>query len=379
MKITFVLPFAGLFGGVRVVAVYANALAARGHDVQVVSQPAEKPSIRQRIRAFRRGEKLRPPVASPLFRPLGTRHRILERARPVTAADLDNADFIVATWWETAEWIRDLPAAKGRKLYLLQDYEMFPYLPVERVAATFHAGLHMLAVSSYIRDTIRQNHGVDGIDVILNGVDTDQFSAPPRAKQPFRIGFLYQRDPRKNMPLAIEVVEKIRARLPDVEIVAFGNTLPGASNPLPEGVAFEHAPSQTRIPEIYGSCDAWLFTSEHEGFGLPLLEAMACRTPVLATPAGAARDIIRDGENGWVLPFEADAFVEKLVLMHDMPDADRAAMATAARDTALSWGWDTRVDTLEDMLFRIAREHPMIQAIPTPSGLPDTPTSPAHA
>ncbi|HEY9598179.1 MAG TPA: glycosyltransferase family 1 protein, partial [Cyanophyceae cyanobacterium] len=39
MKITFVLPFAGLSGGIRVVAIYAERLRKRGHDVLVVSLP----------------------------------------------------------------------------------------------------------------------------------------------------------------------------------------------------------------------------------------------------------------------------------------------------------------------------------------------------
>ena len=33
------------------------------------------------------------------------------------------------------------------------------------------------------------------------------------------------------------------------------------------------------MKELYGGCDAWLFATRNEGFGLPILEAMACRTP----------------------------------------------------------------------------------------------------
>ena len=43
---------------------------------------------------------------------------------------------VIATWWETAEWVNDFPASKGRKFYLIQHHEIHPYLPLERVQAT---------------------------------------------------------------------------------------------------------------------------------------------------------------------------------------------------------------------------------------------------
>ena len=41
---------------------------------------------------------------------------------------------------------------------------------------------------------------------------------------------------------------------------------------------------QSAIPGVYAACDLWLFASRMEGYGLPLLEAAACGTPLVATP-----------------------------------------------------------------------------------------------
>ncbi|MGC8714943.1 MAG: glycosyltransferase [Leptodesmis sp.] len=47
--------------------------------------------------------------------------------------------------------------------------------------------------------------------------------------------------------------------------------------------------------DYYSACDAWLFPSRYEAVGLPILEAMACRTPVIGTPAGIAPEMLSDG------------------------------------------------------------------------------------
>ena len=50
MRVTFVLPRAGMSGGFRVVAIYADRLQRRGHEVKVVSTPAPQPPLRSRVK-----------------------------------------------------------------------------------------------------------------------------------------------------------------------------------------------------------------------------------------------------------------------------------------------------------------------------------------
>ena len=338
MRITFVLPFASLAGGTRVVADYAAELVARGHGVTVVSQPAPRES--QLARFFRRirnpGYQGRVWHATPLLDFLGSRHVILDRPRPVTDADLPDGDVIIATWWETAEWVARLSASKGRKFQLLQDYEMFPHLPVERVAASLRLPLRKLAVSGYIRDKVRQNHGINDIPVLPNSINLNLFKAPPRRKNDvLRVGFLYNDAPRKNLGLALKSVEAARRLCPDLRILSFGSEPVLAHLPLPEGSEYRRKPPQAEISAIYSACDLWLFTSNHEGFGLPILEAMACRTPVLATRAGAAPDLI-DGQNGLLLDSDPEAFASAISRFHAMSDREWQGFSDAASQTAFN-------------------------------------------
>lgn len=331
MKITFILPFASLAGGTRVVADYAAELTARGHLVTVVSQPHQRKKAGLLARWGWGGKPGRTPT--PLLSFLGSRHVILDRPRPVTDADLPDADAVIATWWETAEWVAGLSPSKGRKFQLLQDYEIFPYLPVERVAASLRLPLRKLAVSGYIRDMVHRNHGIDDIAVLPNSVDLTLFNAAPRRKNsPLRVGFLYNPSPRKNLGLALNALGAARADLPKLEVLSFGGP-PSPNHPIPEWVRYHQTPLQTELAQLYAACDVWLFTSDHEGFGLPILEAMACHTPVLATRAGAAPDLI-DGRNGLLLDNDPQTFAAAIARFYAMPDADWQKFSAAAGQTA---------------------------------------------
>ncbi len=355
MKITFLLPFAGLTGGNKVVAIYALALQARGHEVTVVSVPLPKPK-RSLIKRIKLGLGLEQPpterTIAPWFDALGDHHKVLETYRIPGADDVPDGDAVIATWWETAEWAAALPPEKGRKFYLLQGYEMFPYLPLDRVAATFQMPLHKIAVSEFVRDEVSRNHDVDDISLLPNAIDVETFQAPVRAKgTPLCVGFVYSETKVKNVGRALAALTLAKAANPDLHAIAFGTAPRMPDLPLPDWVDYHRNPAQEDLPGFYAQADVWLFTSDSEGFGLPILEAMACRTPVLATDAGAAPQILTP-QNGRLLPKDPAAFAEAIADFAAMSAQDWRAMSDAARATAEGYTWEDATDRLLDILRR---------------------------
>src|SRR5829696_758688 len=124
LRITFVMAHAGMSGGVRVVVSLADCLHRMGHRVVVMSTPLPRQTWRARLKPLvGSGDRQRQKTAQSYFEGLAVEHRVLDRARAVEPSDVPDADVIVATWWETAEWVDAMPAAKGEKIYFIQGYE----------------------------------------------------------------------------------------------------------------------------------------------------------------------------------------------------------------------------------------------------------------
>lgn len=77
-----------------------------------------------------------------------------------------------------------------------------------------------------------------------------------------------------------------------------------------------------------------------EGFGLPILEAMAHGRPVIATDGCGAAELIEDGKNGMVVPIrDPQTLANKMLYFHDNPDEVKR-MGANARETAKNYTWD---------------------------------------
>ncbi len=329
MRITFLLPSDNLTGGNRVVAIYAQQLMARGHQVLVVTCAPDRLSWREKLRAVMRQDwqTLRNDgVAQPGHIELaGVPHKILERPRAIQASDVPDADVIVATWWETAEWMHRMPATKGRKVHLIQGYEVWL---APQATAQVQAALRLpnlkIAISSDLKHTIEEQLGDLGITVVPNAVDLTQFNAPPRSKQQTpTVGFVYAVAHIKGADICTRACELARLQIPQLKVIAFGADQASAELPVPAGTEFLYRPAQTELREIYARCDAWLFGSRLDSFGLPILEAMACRTPVIAVPIGAASDLLGDGTG--------------VLVAKESPEEMAAAIVTLCRQSADEW------------------------------------------
>lgn len=366
MKITFVLPHTGLSGGIRVISIYADRLARRGHQVTVVSTPLAQPSLRERARSIVRTRRLvsEPRQTYTYFDSLGVDHRVIDRARPITDADVPDADVVVATWWETAEWVAALSPAKGAKAYFIQGYEVFPHQPADRVKATWRLPMHKITISRWLVELARDKFGDDAVSLVPNAVDHEQFTAPPRGKQPApAVGMLYSTASFKGADVSLRAFEIAARAVPELRLVGFGLERPSAELPLPKDAAYVCKPPQDAIPGIYASCDAWLFGSRSEGFGLPLLEAMACRTPVIATPAGAAPEIVAGGGGMLVRHDDPEAMAAEIERVAAMSDASWRELSDAACRNAASYSWDGAAAKFEEALETarrrgLGRTHP---------------------
>lgn len=355
MRITFVLPDGGLSGGMRVASIYAERLKQRGHYVSVVSTVG-KPTLRDRLSKILHGEGwLKPAERHPsYFDTLDVPYKVFEVGSNVSEAEIPDADVVIATWWETAEWVAQWSPAKGAKTYFVQHHEVFDYLPIERVKATYMLPFHKIVISKWLVDLMRAEYGDADTSLIFNSVDTQQFYAPPRGKQTVpTIGLMYAQAAWKGCKISFEAIAKVAEKIPNLRIIAFGSHEPVPELPLPPNTTFTRLPQQDQIKDIYASCDVWLCGSMGEGFHLPPSEAMACRCPVVSTEVGGPIDLIESGVNGYLAPIgNVQKLAEGLEKVLTLSELQWREMSDAAYQTVVQYSWDDATDLFEAALYK---------------------------
>jgi glycosyltransferase involved in cell wall biosynthesis len=362
MRITFCHKTANRSGGNKVVAQYADRLVRRGHDVTVVTGPEPRPSLRRRaresVRSVLGGRSLPRYVRYPsslLDELPHVRHRRVAEARPFVEDDFPDADVVVATWWETAEWVARLSARKGAKAYFIQGLEStIDGMPAARVEATLELPMHPITVARFLVDHLRIAHGrKDEISYVPNAVDGALFDAPPRGKQARpTVACIHTGESRiKGFDVTLAALFEVKLRVPDLRVVAFGAQAPTAGS-LPSFVAHTHDPAQADIPGLYASADVFAHGSRVEGFGLPILEAMACRTPVVSTPSGAAPELLAEDRGRMISAADPSEMARALVDVLRMPDADWRALSDRAHAHAHAYSLDDATLRMEAALER---------------------------
>jgi glycosyltransferase involved in cell wall biosynthesis len=357
MRINFVLPGVNLSGGIRVLAIYAERLHLRGHQVMVVSQPKIRRRLRSKIKSLLlgRGWPTEPVMDASHFDNLTVPHRVLDTARPVVDGDLPDADIVLATFWKTGPWVAALSPAKGAKAIFLQGYETSPGHEIEEIDAVWRLPLHKIVISQWMIELSKQRFGDENVLHVPNSVDTEQFNAPPRSKQTVpTVGLLYVTLHLKGVDISIAALQQLRQRWPQLRVIAFGAQPVAPELPLPDGAEFHLRPPQSQIRDLYAACDVWMCGSRREGFHLPPLEAMACRCPVVSTRIGGPLDTIVDGVNGYLVDVDdVNGLAARTAEILALSESGWRCLSDNALATAVRYSWDDATDRLEAAMLRV--------------------------
>jgi glycosyltransferase involved in cell wall biosynthesis len=158
--------------------------------------------------------------------------------------------------------------------------------------------------------------------------------------------------PEKGHRLLIRAAKEVHRALPDTRFVLIGE---GSEEPKVRSEANGSAIFAGRrsdAAQVVGECDAFVLPSLCEGLPIALLEAMAQRRPVVVTDAGGMPEVVRDGQDGVVVPAgDAPALARAVIEVLQNPGRLGAAAAQRAASFDLRRAV-TRIEQVYEQLLR---------------------------
>lgn len=204
---------------------------------------------------------------------------------------------------------------------------------------------HIFADTAYTRQAFLPFADESKITIDVIGVDTTQFKPINRNRRTedyiLSVGRLA--DPRKNVGLLFKAYAQLRELVPTApKLVLAGQTLPPPAVlenakrlGIWDNIVIKHAVTFDELVGLYQNAAFFVLSSNEEGLGIVLLEAMACATPVVSTRCGGPDSVVSDNV-GFLTPIgDAQAVADRMAWMLKNPE-QRRIMGEAARQMVVN-------------------------------------------
>ncbi|HET9494391.1 MAG TPA: glycosyltransferase [Chloroflexia bacterium] len=243
----------------------------------------------------------------------------------------------------------DVPGFMGKELAAMHRAAM----PLTKLVWS-NAGV-IVANSQGLRDLARRTAPNRAIEIVPNGVDLDLFRPAEEPRAPgdkVRFLFVGRLANQKGLNYLLESLARFEpGMLAHVELELVGDgpeeerlRAQAARLGLGSSVKFAGWVAREEIVQHYQAADAFVLPSLDEGLPNVMLEAMACGKALVATDISGNRELVRDGENGLLVPVgDVSALTEALRRVVTNPEL-RAEMGRKSRNMAAAYSWARTAD-----------------------------------
>ncbi len=363
MKILQISSAQSLGGGERHLADLANGLAGRGHEVYLALRP-NSPLVGELKKAGKENV-----TTLPLRNSLDARS-----ARELSRLVRKNQIRIVH-----AHMARDYPLAayavrqnKEARLIVTR-HVLFPLNRLHRI--TLSGVSRIIAVSQAVASQLRSD-GVappEKISVVLNGIDTTRFEEAKRKfdrKQFLRdwklpddsllVGTVGELTPLKGQEEFLRAAAEVRKQFPNSHFIIAGTD---SSRGNKNRAFLERLIKELKLTEhvrlvgwledlaqLYCALDVFVSASQTESFGLAIAEAMASSAAVVATETEGAREIIKPGETGLLVPVkDVDKLAVAVLELLDNKDRRVRLGRAAQQSVSTQFSVERMIDETEEI------------------------------
>jgi len=226
---------------------------------------------------------------------------------------------------------------------------------IERHLVEFDTADYVIVNSSYVRDTFIAN-GFDAEKLIMlsQGVDLSLFRPVGKQDNVFRVLTVGLLSLQKGTHYLLKAFHELG--FPNSELMLVGRPRPDIVPIFAryEGT-FTHIPGvpHEQLYHTYSNASVFALVSINDGFASVVIEAMACGVPVIVSENVGARDIIREGIDGFVIPIrDVEAMKDRLTKLYENPCLCKQ-MGQAARLRAQEFSSDRYGDRLLEVYQHI--------------------------
>jgi glycosyltransferase involved in cell wall biosynthesis len=204
---------------------------------------------------------------------------------------------------------------------------------------------HVVTVSELARRTyVDAGVPAERVHAVSLGADLELFRPDATAPRtgPLTFAFVGASIRRKGFDLLVQAFARVRAARPGTRLRVIGprgelgHLLDGR---LGDDCAVSGPMTQSALAAELRRTDCLVLPSRNDSFGMAVAEALACGLPVIVSEMVGAKDLVREGESGWVVASEdVAALADRMTSCASSPDAVRA-MAAACRRAAERATW----------------------------------------
>jgi glycosyltransferase involved in cell wall biosynthesis len=229
------------------------------------------------------------------------------------------------------------------------------------------ANIKLVAVSSLVAAQLKLHFQRSDVAVIPNAVDTLRFAAEARIskRHESRQSFSFEEGDfvllligndwkKKGLDTLLKAIAFLKEPL--LHLLVVGSDDPGLYRLLVNELGLQDrvhfAKPSVDVLRFYGAADLYVGPSLEDSFGLPILEAMACGLPVIASANAGASEMIRVGETGFILRDPQDEF-ELATLIRSIQASDRLRLsigAAASSYVMTNCTWDENAEKTRQLL-----------------------------
>lgn len=339
LSIGYIIPHKFLTGGLKMLLSQMKALRLRGHKIYAIFRGKDNESV------------------LPDWFDIEVDEEILVPLNKSYLDYVDDCDVIVCGFFNQ---ISELDKSEKPIIYLEQGSEMLfgdyrdlssdsPYrLSMQK---SYLSNYHLLSISSIVNKILKARFNKES-HIIPNFIDTDIYYP---INHEFSNSILLVGNPGlkfKDFNTAMGALQKLWNNgykfnvnwvcqvKPDVRGISFP-------------IDFIENPPQDKLAEWYRKSDLFLFTSIYEGFGMPVLEAMASGIPVVTTNCGGINEFVKDGYNALVAEvYDIDSLANLVGYLLNNKE-EREALGKLGLETAIKFNKDKIIKSFEEYLLNI--------------------------